>query len=356
MKIGYINNFGNYPPKTGSSVHVYQLIKGFVNSGHEIHALQGEYPFDGYVRHSKSHILSFLKQIDVLYLRLGGGLRQDVLSLLKLLKGRRIPLVWEINAPAAERMNFRSGVVESIWKALTPVADAAICVSDEMGQYASNDLRVRKVMVTPNGSDPALFSPNKRDRTLFPEIPEDDFTILWAGSTQFRWQGIDIIYQTAKKLEGIKKIKFVIMGNPVHLQNYETRNNIVIMQNVPYLEVANYMASVDASLCLYQGYEWSPMGFYASPLKLFDYMSCSLPVIASALGQIKDVIRHGENGLLTDNSVDDIAEKILSLYENRDQARAMGNKAREDVIGYYNWGRAVKQTLTLFEELINDRK
>ena len=38
--------------------------------------------------------------------------------------------------------------------------------------------------------------------------------------------------------------------------------------------------------------------FYFSPLKLFEYMACGLPVAAARLGQIAEVVRDGETGLL----------------------------------------------------------
>jgi glycosyltransferase involved in cell wall biosynthesis len=73
-------------------------------------------------------------------------------------------------------------------------------------------------------------------------------------------------------------------------------------------------------------------------------MSCAKPVIASNMGQISAVIKDNKNGLLTDNRIDDIVEKILKCKNNPNFSENIGNQARKTVIDYYNWDRAVKQT------------
>ena len=356
MNIGYINNFGDYPPKSGSSVHVYQLVKGFLSAGHHVHALQGQYPYEHYTRYSMRQALRMVRNVDVLYLRLGGGLRQDVLSILKMFAGRRIPLVWEINAPAAERMNFRSRIVEGAWRALRPLADAAVCVSDELGGYLRDVLKIRRVEVVPNGSDPQQFTPARGDRALLSPDPErDEFVVLWAGSAQFPWQGIQTIYQVARLMgDRDPGVRFVLVTNPRHLVT-DVPGNIRVVPAVDYARIADYMAAADLCLCLYQGYEWSKIGCYNSPLKLFDYMSCARPVIATRMGQIAQVIQDGENGFLTNNDAEDIVSKILYIKGHPDAAAKIGAAARKTVGDYYNWDRAVKQTLTLFEELLHGR-
>ena len=38
--------------------------------------------------------------------------------------------------------------------------------------------------------------------------------------------------------------------------------------------------------------------FYFSPLKIFEYMAAGLPVVASSIGQIKNLVQNESNGLL----------------------------------------------------------
>ena len=94
-------------------------------------------------------------------------------------------------------------------------------------------------------------------------------------------------------------------------------------------------------------YEWS----HRSPLKLFEYMACGKPVIASRVGQLESVIQDGIDGLLVDNSPEDVVKKILFLRESRQQLPQMGALARDKVVQYYNWERIADATLDVFRSL-----
>ena len=57
-------------------------------------------------------------------------------------------------------------------------------------------------------------------------------------------------------------------------------------------------------------------------------MSAAVPVIASNVGGLPEVIRHGENGLLVENDEAAIAGAIRQLLEHPEQARQIGAAAR----------------------------
>lgn len=355
MKIGLINNFGNYPPRGGSSLHVYQQISKFIEKGHEVHSFFGNYPFDNFVKYKKGELKKFANNIDILYLRLGGGVRQDIISLAKYLSYKKIPLVWEVNALASERGGLKKYLVEFAWKILSFHVDGVISVSNVVDKYVRKILYAKNHIVVPNGSDPELFNPLKTDRNLFSGINPDDFVVLWAGSAEFPWQGVDILFETARRMKNLEDhVKFVLITDPESLQQ-NLLPNMRVIKKVPYFEIGKYIASSDLCLCLYKINEESKFGFYNSPLKLFDYMSCAKPIIASPLGQISEIIKDGENGCITDNNVDNIVSSILKLKKNNELCIQMGNKARQEVIDYYNWNRVAEESIELFERCIKQR-
>ena len=77
---------------------------------------------------------------------------------------------------------------------------------------------------------------------------------------------------------------------------------------------------------------------YFSPVKLFEYMSSGLPVVAARIGQTEKVIEHGRTGwLYAAGESDELAERIRWLSENRTAAEAAGAAAREQVLTHHTW-------------------
>ena len=62
------------------------------------------------------------------------------------------------------------------------------------------------------------------------------------------------------------------------------------------------------------------------------------------MGQISTVINDGINGLLVNNDINSIINKILELKTDHQKRENLGKNAREDIIRYYNWDRVAEQT------------
>ena len=87
-------------------------------------------------------------------------------------------------------------------------------------------------------------------------------------------------------------------------------------------------------------------------------MACGLPVIATNIGQIRDVIEDGRNGVLVNvnNDHNQIIERILFLKNNPEKAKQIGAEARKDVVNYYNWERVGEETEKVLKNLIKGHK
>lgn len=60
-----------------------------------------------------------------------------------------------------------------------------------------------------------------------------------------------------------------------------------------------------------------------------DAMDCALPIIASRVGGLPEIVRDGENGLLIDpGQPDQLEEAIIRVYDAPDTRRAMGARGR----------------------------
>jgi glycosyltransferase involved in cell wall biosynthesis len=78
-------------------------------------------------------------------------------------------------------------------------------------------------------------------------------------------------------------------------------------------------------------------------LKVLQYMTCGVPVVASPVGVNQEIIKDGENGFLavTDN---EWLEKLVLLVRNEELRRKLGQKGRETIGNHYSlkqWGPKV---------------
>jgi glycosyltransferase involved in cell wall biosynthesis len=81
-------------------------------------------------------------------------------------------------------------------------------------------------------------------------------------------------------------------------------------------------------------------------------MSAGVPVIASKIGGLPEIIRHGENGLLVDNSLDAIAAAIHNVLERPDFAACLGQAARRTVEQKFTAAHMVRRTMEVYGQVL----
>jgi glycosyltransferase involved in cell wall biosynthesis len=87
--------------------------------------------------------------------------------------------------------------------------------------------------------------------------------------------------------------------------------------------------------------------FYSSPLKLYEYMAAGLPIVASRIGQIEEIIRDGLTGLLvTPGHAASLAKELIELEANPIKRQLLGSGAHA-AIQEHNWENQVGAVLSL---------
>jgi glycosyltransferase involved in cell wall biosynthesis len=86
---------------------------------------------------------------------------------------------------------------------------------------------------------------------------------------------------------------------------------------------------------------------------LLQASAAGVPIVASAVGGIPEAVAHRENGLLIPpGDPDALAEAVVTLLENPEQARAMGETGRERVRGLFSVERMVEGNLAVYREIL----
>jgi glycosyltransferase involved in cell wall biosynthesis len=87
------------------------------------------------------------------------------------------------------------------------------------------------------------------------------------------------------------------------------------------------------------------------PLVLVEAFAHGLPVLASRLGSMADIIKDGETGLLFEpGNADDLADKMKSLLDNPQQAQQLGDNARRTFLEKYTAEQNYTELMAIYED------
>jgi len=89
-------------------------------------------------------------------------------------------------------------------------------------------------------------------------------------------------------------------------------------------------------------------------LAALEAMACEVPVIASRVGGIPEVITDGETGFLSEvGDVDKMAEDATRLLNDNDLRRTMGERARDSALSRYRTDVVIPQYIDFYEKVLS---
>lgn len=88
-------------------------------------------------------------------------------------------------------------------------------------------------------------------------------------------------------------------------------------------------------------------------ISLCEALACERPVVASAFGGFREVVRHGETGLLVPpQDPAALAAALDVLLADPDRRRALARAGRVDVIARFSWPAVVERVLVAYMEAV----
>jgi len=176
------------------------------------------------------------------------------------------------------------------------------------------------------------------------------YDILFIGRFK-KIKGIDILFKAVNilKFQYQKKIKVAIVGNgPLKEELKELVEKLQIKSEIKFLgtrkDVSRIMFS---SKILTLSSEWEGL-----PMVILEAMSRGLPVIATAVGGIPDVIKDGEEGILVAPKDPEIlAEAMARLLEDEKLQKTLSQNAYKKIKERYTVEMCAKDVLSLYKSL-----
>ena len=384
MRILYAATDQRVPGRVGGSVHVTAVAAGLAALGHDVHVLVtgggGPFPADGatwidlappfgarrlrWLLAARVRALAERIRPDVVierYYNFGGE---------GIVAARAVGAlaVLEVNAPvidhpgSAKRRLDRALLVEPLrrwrdWQCrhadlfLTPQADI-------LPAWVPPEL----VVEVEWGADTSRFTPAAAGRIPF-ERPPSGTLVVFAGAFRV-WHGAIRLVDAMRRLRehGRDDVSAVLIGGGPELprvrQAAEGLDGVTCTGPVPHEAMPACLAAADVGAAPFDVAAHAPLslGFFWSPLKVFEYMAAGLPVVAPAIDRLGHLVRDGREGVLYDAGDPAALAAAIETLCDPAHRRRLGAAARARVVEHFGWDRHCERLAAVIAGALERRR
>jgi glycosyltransferase involved in cell wall biosynthesis len=244
--------------------------------------------------------------------------------------------------------------VETLEQHCLDRADAVITPSAvTAGLLSSRGVPAERLHVIPNGADPVLHGPVEWPA----ELPGR--YLVYFGALQ-RWQGVDMALRALSRLRDFEDLELVIcsstrarrakpyrklaeklgVGDRVRWQFALTQPQLAGWLQGAVLSLAPLR---DCSRNALQG---------CAPLKIIESLAVGVPVVASDLPAVRELVEDGEHGtLVAPDRPGELARAIRLLLDHPQQREVMSASARAHVAARFTWQRSTDRLRKIYDQL-----
>jgi glycosyltransferase involved in cell wall biosynthesis len=182
-------------------------------------------------------------------------------------------------------------------------------------------------------------------------IPGDRFAVGWIGRMTAVKRTDDVLVAFKRLRDsGVDAVLCMVGDGPDRLQLEQRAHELGVARNTVFLgyqeDVAPLYAAFDALVL--------PSGNEGTPVSVIEALAAELPVVATRVGGVPDVVRDGEDGYLVEaGATDDLADRLAQLAGDPALRARMGKQGRERVLPRYAVERLVDDVDELYRSLLS---
>jgi alpha-maltose-1-phosphate synthase len=364
VKILYCAIDQTVPGTTGGSVHVTAVAQGLAALGHEVHVLVS--PGDG-----------LFPAGSVRWIAMSPPFRANQLRWTRTPAVRRIVRTLTPDVVMERYYNFGGeGITaagatgaRTILEVNSPVLDYAgspkarldrALLFEPMRRWRERLCQRADAIITPNvgilppgldprkivrlewGADTDRFRPGLEAPAPFPRPAAT--VAIFAGA--FRaWHGAMNLARAMRELHqrGRHDIGAVFVGDGPELAAVRAAATdiptVVFTGALSHDLMPACLAHADIGVAPFEvaAHPQLSLGFYWSPLKIFEYMAAGLPVVAPSSDRIPSLVEHGKEGLLYGADTPGALAAAIERLTEPALRRSLGAAARERAVRDYSW-------------------
>ena len=228
--------------------------------------------------------------------------------------------------------------------------DSYIAVSHWMGRtLAARGIEPGRIQVIHCGGDPERFRPDLRQPDLLRTAPERR-TVLFPGRATLV-KGAEVLARAIPQvLERFPDAEFYFTGGAagdfhrLAALPAESAARIHFLGYLPYDDLPRVFASADLVI--------APTYYEDFPIRILESLASGVPVVASDVGGIPEVVVPGRTGsLVSPGNPTALAKAISELLADDETRLRLGRGGRKTILDDFSWQKAGARTLELYREL-----
>jgi N-acetyl-alpha-D-glucosaminyl L-malate synthase BshA len=180
--------------------------------------------------------------------------------------------------------------------------------------------------------------------------PNDEPLLVHVSNFRPVKRPVDCVEILDRVLKKNLKARLVMVGDGSERTNAEHRARCLgIFEHCSFVgkqpRIVDYLSASDVLLL--------PSEQESFGLAALEAMACEVPVIASRVGGLPEVVTNGETGYLSPaGDIDEMANHAAHLLANEELRREMGRRARQSAISRYRTDVVIPQYIEFYEQVI----
>jgi glycosyltransferase involved in cell wall biosynthesis len=270
-----------------------------------------------------------------------------------------IPSVVSIRGNDIERAAFDPGKFSHVMYALQN-ANAVTTNASELAKKAKAFID-REIHLIPNGIDTERFKPVEKNLVLAEALSlqeekqkeERRFVIGFVGELRDK-KGLASLLSGYAQITKKMSVSLLLVGevrdgdDKKAFDDFRSANpqlTITITGHVPHKDLPAYYSLMDIFV--------HPSLRDGMPNAVLEAMACGVPVIATPVGGVLDVLEDGVNGrTIPVNDADGLAKVAEDLLNDPDQCAQLGKKAREKIETEFTLQNELQANLRIYKSLM----
>ena len=255
-----------------------------------------------------------------------------------------------------------TGLARKLERQVIREAEAIVALTSWLSDWAVGLGADRdRIHMLPNAVSRNLFGGEISDGAVRGRLDLDGLEVIGFVGGFHRWHDIAGLIDAFKELfEANPERRLLLVGDGEARKALKKKARklgladvVLFTGKVPHHEVAQHIAAMDIAVVPYKPID----DFFFSPMKMFECMAVGRPTVAADLGQISEVLEHGETGwLYPPGNNDKLVEGITALLEDRRLASRIGSTAREYVLNHHTWEKVTAEVVNIATGLIGGRQ